>query len=208
MFTGIIESAGKVLHISVSGTNLTFTIESAIAAELRPGDSISHNGVCLTAETIPSSSTYTVTAISETLAKTNIGDLKEGDLVNLERSLRSDGRIDGHFVQGHVDNTGYIESVEEKQGSHEFWIAFPEEGEGLLVPRGSIALDGISLTVADLEHRRFKVAIIPHTIENTNLSRRKKGDRVNLEYDILGKYIRQMIGRAGDPARLDTTSES
>ncbi|MCB1137520.1 MAG: riboflavin synthase [Leptospiraceae bacterium] len=197
MFTGIIESAGKILQIAPSGSNLTFTVESPIASALRPGDSISHNGVCLTAETIPTSSAYTVTAISETLQKTNIGDLKEGDLVNLERSLRSDGRIDGHFVQGHVDNTGLIESIEEKQGSHDFWISFPEAGNGLLVPRGSIAVDGISLTVADLDSRKFKVSIIPHTIENTNLSRRKKGDRVNLEYDILGKYIRQMIGVGG-----------
>ncbi|MBU45182.1 MAG: riboflavin synthase [Spirochaetaceae bacterium] len=192
MFTGIIESRGKLQRISPSGGNLTFLVESTLAEELKPGDSVSHNGVCLTVETLPSSNQYTVSAIQETLGKTNLGDLKEGDFINLERSLRGDGRIDGHFVQGHVDAIGEILEVTELSGSHEFWISYPPEERDLLVPRGSIALDGISLTVAELEDHRFKVAIIPHTLQHTNLQQRKTGDRINLEFDVLGKYIRRM----------------
>ncbi|HBS07071.1 MAG TPA: riboflavin synthase [Leptospiraceae bacterium] len=193
MFTGIIESQGKLIKITPGKGNLTFLVESDIAAELKEGDSISHNGVCLTAETIPSSKQYTVSAIQETLAKTNLGDLREGDAVNLERSLRGDGRIDGHFVQGHVDTMGEIVEINDLGGSHEFWIRYPDKNQELLVPRGSIALDGISLTVADLRMNEFKVAIIPHTIENTNLHTRRTGQRVNLEFDILGKYIQRMM---------------
>ncbi|MEQ8351814.1 MAG: riboflavin synthase [Leptospiraceae bacterium] len=197
MFTGIIESRGKIQRISPSRGNLTFLVESHISKELKPGDSVSHNGVCLTVETIPSQSQYTVSAIQETLAKSNLGDLSEGNEVNLERSLRGDGRIDGHFVQGHVDTMGNILEISELDGSHEFWISFPESESDLVVPRGSIALDGISLTVAELEKERFKIAIIPHTIENTNLGSRKTGDRINLEFDILGKYIRRMLQSRG-----------
>lgn len=196
MFTGIIESVGRIEAAERKAGNVTFTVTSALAGELKPGDSVSHNGVCLTVETIPSSSQYTVTAIAETLSKTNIGDLKEEDPVNLERSLRGDGRIDGHFVQGHVDATGEVLSIHEVQGSHEIWIGFPREEKDLMVPRGSIALDGISLTVAELKDDRFKVAIIPHTLKHTNLFARKSGDRINLEFDVLGKYIRQMLRNA------------
>ncbi|MBI41634.1 MAG: riboflavin synthase [Leptospiraceae bacterium] len=197
MFTGIIESQGKVLKIIPGKGNLTFLIESDFASELKEGDSISHNGVCLTAETIPSQRQYTVSAIQETLAKTNLGDLKEGHTVNLERSLRGDGRIDGHFVQGHVDTMGEIAEIKDLGGSHEFWILYPEKDRELLVPQGSIAMDGISLTVAELDDDRFKVAIIPHTIEHTNLRSRKVRDRINLEFDILGKYVQRMMHNRG-----------
>lgn len=193
MFTGIIESAGLVKKINLNQKNAEFLIESSVANDCAIGASIAHNGVCLTVETLPAPNRYTVTAIAETLSKTSLGDVKEGDAVNLEQSLRGDGRIDGHFVQGHVDTCGTIHSMEEVSGSHEIWIEFPAQEADLIVPRGSIAVDGISLTVAELDASRFKVAIIPHTMQHTNLKQRKAGDRVNLEFDILGKYIRRMV---------------
>ncbi len=188
MFTGIIRSLGKVKGIEKEGTNLHFTIGTELSKELNIDESVSHNGTCLTVVS-KTDTEYVVTAIQETLEKTNLSDLKVGDTVNLERAMVSGARLDGHIVQGHVDLTGTCTSVEEKDGSWHFSFEYPPNEDLVLVDKGSICLNGVSLTVVDPTMHQFSVAIIPYTYEHTTFKHLKPGHRVNLEFDVLGKYI-------------------
>jgi riboflavin synthase len=188
MFTGIIESLGTIIDVNTLGTNKIFWIESPISTELKPDQSLSHNGVCLTVEEIKKG-THRVTAIEETLRKTNLGDWKPGDQVNLERCLVMNGRLDGHIVQGHVDTTATCLERKGLQGSHEFRFEFPHRFGHLVIEKGSISLNGISLTIFNVTGNQFTVAIIPYTITHTNLGQLKEGGLVNIEFDIVGKYI-------------------
>lgn len=194
MFSGIVEEAARVVAVEPDGGNLHITLRCSFADELRIDQSIAHNGVCLTVVALPGDGTYTVTAIHETLQRSNLGDLKPGDLVNLERSMRLDGRLDGHIVQGHVDTTAICTEVEEADGSTYFTFAYEASRELIAkgyvtVEKGSVTVNGVSLTVCDSEPQQFRVAIIPYTFDHTNFCRIAKGSRVNLEFDILGKYI-------------------
>jgi len=188
MFTGIIEAVAIVKEVISNGSNKTFWIESHLASQLKPDQSVSHNGVCLTIEEIKGN-LYKITAIEETLAKTNLREWKVGSIVNIERSLTLSSRLDGHFVQGHVDATGVCLSKTEKRGSWEFEFEFPEKFAELVIEKGSICVNGISLTAFDVKTKSFKVAIIPYTFEHTNIKIINTGDKVNLEFDILGKYL-------------------
>ena len=188
MFTGIVESTGVVKDIPVSGNNKSFWIQSGISKELNVDQSVSHCGVCLTVEEI-SGDSHRVTAIAETLAKTNLNDWKVGDLVNLERSLKLDSRLDGHFVQGHVDATAMCIEQKQKNGSWEYEFDFPKKFAQLVIEKGSVCINGISLTAFNVKKKSFKVAIIPYTYEHTNIKSVQKGDSVNIEFDLLGKYI-------------------
>ncbi len=188
MFTGIIESLGQVKSIEKEGTNLHFTIQSELAPELKIDQSVAHNGVCLTVVAL-SDGNYTVTAVEETLKKSNLGQLKEGELINLERSMKSDGRLDGHLVQGHVDTMGECTDIQVLDGSWYFKFRYPKERQHLLVDKGSICVNGVSLTVVDPTEDHFSVAIIPYTFEHTNFKQLKIGDPINLEFDIIGKYL-------------------
>lgn len=188
MFTGIIEHLGKVKSAIMKGGNLHLQVETSFAGKLKRNESVSHNGVCLSI--IPlSKSRYEVMAVKETLDRTNLKLLKVGDFINLERSLPANGRIDGHFVQGHIDGTVICQSVKKLKGSHIFTFSFKKEDSKYLVEKGSVALNGVSLTVASMKHNAFSVAIIPYTFEHTNFKSIKTGDAVNVEYDILGKYL-------------------
>ena len=171
-----------------SGSNTHFTIASTLAGELKVDQSLSHNGVCLTVVAVQEGS-YTVTAIEETLQRSNLGDLREGDLVNLERAMVYGGRLDGHIVQGHVDDTGICKSVEERDGSWYYIFQYEPTPEHLLVDKGSICVNGVSLTVVLPEKDQFSVAIIPYTHEHTNFHQLVPGSKVNLEFDVLGKYL-------------------
>lgn len=188
MFTGIIEALGEVKRIETKGTNKTFWIESPLFPELKIDQSIAHNGVCLTVEALENS-LHQVTAIEETLKKTNIGEWVEGSLINLERSLLPSSRLDGHFVQGHVDTTGVCTEIIDKGGSWEFTFRFPDKFASLVIEKGSICVNGISLTAFGVQNNSLKVAIIPYTWEHTNLKGLEIGDLVNLEFDLIGKYI-------------------
>lgn len=187
MFTGIVETIGRVKKIVQNGTNLSFTIESTFLAELKLDQSISHNGVCLTVDGIESDG-YSVTAIKETLSKTNLRDIKEGDLINLERCLRVGDRLDGHIVQGHVDGIAEVVNMLDQKGSWEFYFKY-DHPEFITVPKGSICVNGVSLTVVESLPGQFSVAIIPYTYEHTNFKSINIGSKVNLEFDIVGKYI-------------------
>ena len=196
MFTGIIESVGRVRETRTAGANRIFLIESDLTGELKVDQSVAHNGVCLTVEEIrPNEGCYQVTAIPETLSKTALGSWESGSRVNLERSLRAQDRVDGHFVQGHVDDTGTIRDMRPLKGSLEIDIAYPQGNQDLIVARGSICLNGISLTIAreNAGDLFFTVCIIPYTIEHTNIPDWRVGDRVNLEFDVLGKYVRRIM---------------
>lgn len=188
MFTGIIQEAGLVTAVNPLDGGKEITVRCGFADELKVDQSISINGVChtVTAQDVES---FTVQSVEETLRKTNIGDLKKEMPVNLERSLRPDQLLDGHIVQGHVDATGEIQSIQQEGSDWLFTISYPEEHEDLIVGRGSITVDGISLTVAGEQAHAFTVAIIPYTYENTNLGEKNPGDSVNLEFDVLGKYV-------------------
>lgn len=188
MFTGIIESLGIVENISLSGTNKEFTISSSISNELKIDQSLAHNGVCLTVTAIENGR-HQVTAIDETLQRSNLGHLKVGQSINLERAMSGLSRFDGHLVQGHVDTVGSVTEVIDKDGSWIFTFNFPEENEHLLVDKGSVCVNGVSLTVINPTHNTFQVAIIPYTFEHTTFNHLNPGDSVNLEFDILGKYI-------------------
>ena len=188
MFTGIIETTGAVASIEKEGSNVHFTVASPISSELKIDQSLAHNGVCLTVVAL-GEGTHTVTAIEETLIRTNLGDLQQGSLLNLERAMRSNGRLDGHIVQGHVDKTGICTGVEELEGSWYYHFEYEVSPEHLLVDKGSICINGVSLTVVNPIKNRFSVAIIPYTYEHTNFKDIQVGNRVNLEFDILGKYI-------------------
>lgn len=194
MFSGIVEEAARVDRVRFYEGNVDITVRSAMADELRIDQSVAHNGVCLTVVSLPGDGTYTVTAIKETLERSNLGDLKAGSLVNLERSMKFDGRLDGHIVQGHVDTTAVCTGIEDADGSryYSFKYAFNPElaRKGYVtVEKGSITVNGVSLTVCDSEPDSFRVAIIPYTQEHTNFCEIEVGTRVNLEFDIIGKYI-------------------
>jgi riboflavin synthase len=193
MFTGIIESTGKVVEIETQGTNKTFTLLADIAPELRIDQSLSHNGVCLTVVDIKDGK-YKVTAVDETLKKSNLGLLMPGDLVNLERSMPSNYRFDGHIVQGHVDQTGICTNVETLEGSWLFDFEYDHEiSKNFTVEKGSACVNGVSLTVFNCTKKSFRVTIIPYTFEHTNFKQFQKGTIVNLEFDIVGKYIQKMF---------------
>ena len=191
MFTGIIESLGKVSSIETHGTNKIFWIQSPISPELKIDQSISHNGVCLTVEQIHENR-HRVTAIRETLEKSNLDHWKAGDLVNLERCLIMNGRLDGHIVQGHVDATAICIDRKELDGSWQFRFEFPKKFSHLVIEKGSISLNGISLTIFNVKKSRFDVAIIPYTFEHTNIQSIKPDTTVNLEFDMIGKYVSRM----------------
>lgn len=188
MFTGIIETLGTVANIRQEGTNVHFDIRTSITHELKIDQSVAHNGVCLTVVAIEGDQ-YTVTAIVETLQRTNLGELKVGDKVNLERAMLYNGRLDGHLVQGHVDMTGTCVGIEEVDGSWYFKFEYAASPDYLLVDKGSICVNGVSLTVVNPTDSSFSVAIIPYTYEHTSFHQFKIGSRINLEFDILGKYI-------------------
>ncbi len=188
MFTGIIESLGTIKEVRQEGTNLTFFIESPVSNELKIDQSVSHNGVCLTVEET-GDGWHRVTAIEETLKKTNLRFWQKGALVNIERCLKMDGRLDGHLVQGHVDTTGTCTKREEKKGSWEFEFEFPKKFAELIIEKGSICINGISLTAFEVGKKKFKAAIIPYTFEHTNMKKLEEKDMVNLEFDVIGKYI-------------------
>jgi riboflavin synthase len=188
MFTGIIETLGVVSEIVHHVSNIDFWIESTIAHELRVDQSVAHNGVCLTVVEIEDKK-YRVTAVAETLVKTSLGRWKVGDIINIERALRVGDRLDGHLVQGHVDSIGECIAKEAKNGSWVFDFSFPEEFAGLVIEKGSICLNGVSLTVFDIGLNELSVAVIPYTFEHTNFHSLKQGDTVNIEFDVLGKYL-------------------
>ena len=192
MFTGIIEATGKVEKIERSGSNIHFTLSCPFTSELKIDQSLAHNGCCLTVVEI-NDNQYVVTAIDETLEKTNLGMWKIGTEVNLERCLKFDGRLDGHLVQGHVDKTGLVENIQDKDGSFFITISYKDSGDYTTVPQGSITVNGISLTVAESGMHDFSVAIIPYTWEFTNMKSLKIGDTVNLEFDIIGKYVNKLM---------------
>ncbi len=195
MFTGIIETIGEVVSVRETGTNIDFTLKSSMASELKVDQSVSHSGVCLTVTGIEGD-TYGVTAVEETLKKTNLGQLRPGSKVNMERCMPAGGRFDGHIVQGHVDQTGTCTGIEDRGGSWLFSFSYDTAGHNhLTVEKGSICVNGVSLTVIDSEEGAFRVAIIPYTFEHTNFHSLAVGDKVNLEFDILGKYIQKLLQR-------------
>lgn len=191
MFTGIIEGLGEIATVTKSYTNINFTIKSSLSNELKIDQSLSHNGVCLTVVSV-SENCYSVTAINETLVKTNLKNLKPGSFVNLERSMKINGRLDGHIVQGHVDQTGVCTEIENVNGSWIFSFDFKPDQKNITIEKGSITINGVSLTVINSNKNSFSVAIIPYTYENTNFCKLVKGEIVNLEFDVLGKYIAKM----------------
>lgn len=193
MFTGIVESIAEVVHVETEGTNKTFTFKSAIANEFKIDQSVSHNGVCLTVVATDGDQ-YKVTAIEETLLKTNLGDLTSGNKVNLERCMPANGRFDGHIVQGHVDQTATCTQVQERDGSWLFDFEYDASTGNITVEKGSICINGVSLTVFNSGENTFRVAIIPYTYNFTNFHSLTAGDTVNLEFDILGKYIKRILG--------------
>jgi riboflavin synthase len=191
MFTGIIESLGRVNAIESKGTNKTFWIASPISHELKVDQSISHNGVCLTVEE-QKDNLHRVTAIEETLEKSNLGHWQPGDLVNLERCLIMNGRLDGHIVQGHVDTTATCLDRKDLRGSWEYRFEFPRKFTKLVIEKGSICLNGISLTIFNVKKTRFDIAVIPYTFEHTNIQSVNPGSKVNLEFDMIGKYVARL----------------
>jgi riboflavin synthase len=191
MFTGIIETVGKIAHLNKEGENLHIEVKSALAPELKIDQSVSHNGVCLTVVKIHDAS-YVVTAIKETLDKTNLKTLKKGSLVNLERAMKLGDRLDGHMVQGHVDGIAVCNNIEEANGSWIFTFQY-KNTDFSTIEKGSITVNGVSLTVVNSKKEEFSVAIIPYTIENTNFKTIKVGSKVNLEFDIIGKYVKNLI---------------
>jgi riboflavin synthase len=192
MFTGIIEALGTVRRLEDSGTNRSFLLQSPISRELRVDQSVSHNGVCLTVTKLEDGGHW-VTAIKETLDKSSLGNLKAGSMVNLERSMPATGRFDGHIVQGHVDTTAVIREIRDEKGSWRFDLEHASGSGYVTVEKGSICVDGISLTCFNCTGRSFSVAVIPFTFEHTNLGKAQRGDTVNLEFDILGKYIQRLL---------------
>jgi len=188
MFTGIIETTGLVKQVISNGSNKIFWVGSSISSLLKADQSVSHSGVCLTIEEV-SGSTHRITAIDETLQKTNLGSWKEGTLVNLERCLQLNDRLDGHLVQGHVDTTATCTKRKVKDGSWEFEFSFPKKFAELLIEKGSICVNGISLTAFNVKRKSFTVAIVPFTFEHTNIKEVQEGDPVNLEFDMIGKYL-------------------
>lgn len=192
MFTGIIESLGKVVKVEKNGTNIHFTMNCDFVEELKIDQSVAHDGCCLTVDKLEQGY-YRVTAIQETLEKTNLKSWEVGTEVNLERCVQINARLDGHIVQGHVDQIGEVKSIENKNGSYYITIGYEDINSFTTVAQGSITVNGISLTVAYSGNNEFAVAIIPYTWENTNLKNLKVGDKVNLEFDIIGKYVAKLM---------------
>jgi riboflavin synthase len=193
MFTGIIEEVGRVKNIKSGGKSAVLTLEARIIFEdLKLGDSVAVNGVCLTAASIEKN-TFTADVMHETIRRSSLGDLAIGSYVNLERAMAADGRFGGHIVSGHIDGMGTIRSIQ--QDDNAIWYTVVAEGDLMkyIIPKGSIAIDGISLTVVDVEQESFRVSIIPHTAKETILSRKKAGDKVNLENDVIGKYVEKLL---------------
>lgn len=194
MFTGIIESTGRIKSLKKEGSNLRMTLDAAIGNELKVDQSVAHNGVCLTVVNV-NGNTYEVVAVDETLKRTNLGELKENSLINLERCMQANARLDGHIVQGHVDTTALITNIEALNGS---WNIFFEHEKGktfLTVEKGSVCINGVSLTVVQSTDTSFSVTIIPYTWEFTNFHTLKTGDKVNVEFDIIGKYVARLLHR-------------
>lgn len=192
MFTGIIETIGKLAQISGEGTNKTFWIESPLFQELKIDQSLSHNGICLTIEDLKDG-LHKVTAVKETLEKTTLNEWKNGKSVNLERSLLPSNRLDGHFVQGHVDSIGLCKKIKNLHGSWELEFEFDKKFAPFIIEKGSICIDGVSLTAFDVKKKSFRVAIIPYTWQHTGLQYLNPGDTVNLEFDVIGKYIHRKL---------------
>ncbi len=191
MFTGIIESLGIIEEVEQENTNLNITLQAGLTSELKIDQSLAHNGICLTVVAI-TNNTYTVTAIQETINKTTIGSWKKGDVINLERAMKLDQRLDGHIVQGHVDQIGQCIVNEETDGSWLFTFQYDASLNNITIEKGSITINGVSLTVVDSKKDQFSVAIIPYTFENTNFKMIKKGSFVNLEFDVIGKYVAKL----------------
>lgn len=191
MFTGIIEDLGELTKLIKDEENLNLTLKSNITSELKIDQSLAHNGVCLTVVDI-NKLNYTVTAIKETLDKSNIGKLKVGDKINLERAMKLGDRLDGHIVQGHVDQIGVCEKISSQNGSWLFTFSYDEKLNNMTIEKGSITINGVSLTVVNSKKNEFSVAIIPYTFEHTNFNSLKVNDIVNLEFDVLGKYIQKL----------------
>lgn len=197
MFSGIVEEAASIVAVTHNESNINLRVKCSFTDELKIDQSVAHNGVCLTVVALYPDNSYEVTAIQETLDRSNLGDLKAGSLVNLERSMMMNGRLDGHIVQGHVDCTAVCQSIEDADGSRYYKFVYDIDpamvAKGYMtVEKGSVTVNGVSLTVCDSEARSFRVAIIPYTFEHTNFCQIKVGDRVNLEFDIIGKYIARM----------------
>ena len=188
MFTGIIEAVGTVTEVIETGSNRSFWIKSAISSEFKIDQSVAHDGVCLTVDELKEDQ-HRVTAVKETLSKTNLSSWAPARLINLERSMLMNGRLDGHLVQGHVDTTGNCTEVKEEAGSWLYTFSFPDQFANLLVEKGSASINGTSLTVFNVQQNSFQVAIIPYTYEHTNIHQLKSGSAVNLEFDIIGKYV-------------------
>ncbi len=196
MFTGIIEATGVVKEIEQDGTNIHFTFESPISNELKIDQSLAHDGVCLTTVRIDGN-THTVTAVEETMKRSNMERLEVGSLVNLERAMKSDGRLDGHIVQGHVDATAKCVKIEELDGSWYFTFQYQSSPEHLLVDKGSICINGVSMTVVSPTLEQFSIAVIPYTFEHTNFKTMQIGTIINLEFDVIGKYISKYLAVYG-----------
>ncbi|WP_026715362.1 riboflavin synthase [Flavobacterium daejeonense] len=191
MFTGIIETLGTIQEIKHEKDNIHVTIDSSITNELKIDQSVAHNGICLTVVAIKDS-TYTVTAIDETIQKTNLGEWQKGDFVNLERAMKLGDRLDGHIVQGHVDQTGTCISIEETNGSWLYTFEYDDKLNNLTIEKGSITVNGVSLTVVNSQKNQFSVAIIPYTHEHTNFKNFVAGSKINLEFDVIGKYVSKL----------------
>lgn len=194
MFTGIIETTGHIAAIQREGGNIHFTLESAISHALKVDQSVSHDGICLTVTAVDGNR-HIVTAIDETLQRSNLRNRKVGDEINLERSMLMNGRLDGHLVQGHVDELVECTKVEEREGSRMYTFRIREAKSRLLVEKGSVCINGVSLTVVKASKKKFSVAIIPYTLEHTTFKDLKEGDQANIEYDIIGKYVARLLKR-------------
>jgi riboflavin synthase len=193
MFTGIIESTGIIKEVTTIGSNKTFQVQSSLAPKLKVDQSVSHNGVCLTVEAIISEDVYQVTTIEETLKKTNAHQWQSGAILNLERCMHMNGRLDGHIVQGHVDTTAICTSLQTKVGSWEFVFNYPPRFASLMIEKGSVAVNGVSLTCFNVGIDCFSVAIIPYTYEHTNFNQLQTSQLVNLEFDMVGKYVQRWM---------------
>jgi riboflavin synthase len=191
MFTGIIETLGIIKDLKKDNNNLNITVFSSITHELKIDQSVAHNGVCLTVIAI-NNGEYTVTAIKETIEKTNLADWKIGDMLNLERAMKLGDRLDGHIVQGHVDQTGICKSIEEANGSWYFTFEYDSNFNNITIEKGSITINGVSLTVVNSKEKEFSVAIIPYTFEHTNFKNIQIGTTINLEFDVVGKYVARL----------------
>lgn len=191
MFTGIIETLGIIKDLKKDNNNLNITVSSSITHELKIDQSVAHNGVCLTVIAI-NNGEYKVTAIKETIEKTNLADWKVGDLLNLERAMKLGDRLDGHIVQGHVDQTGICKSIEEANGSWYFTFEYDSNFNNITIEKGSITVNGVSLTVVNSKEKEFSVAIIPYTFEHTNFKNVQIGTTINLEFDVVGKYVARL----------------